>query len=157
MVRGKRPSRSVEATYQLNPECSRRAIPEGAAVGSQPNGEPGVGSAAEAGAETETGKRPSRPRRSLAKRTRRARGDKKPRDSDVGVAETAAAPEAPNSVGPSESGPDSAPRAPERIEAPDRSGQSDLPAAASSAGAPESSDGDDEDLPKRRGWWNRWV
>jgi hypothetical protein len=60
-----------------------------------------------------------------------------------------------NSEPPSDAGEDAAPRGPERIEAPDRSGQSDLPATAAAQGpGPEI---DDEDLPKRRGWWQRWV
>ena len=47
------------------------------------------------------------------------------------------------------------PCGPKRIEAPERPGPSDLPAAA--AAHQPGPDGDDDNLPKRRGWWQRWV
>jgi ribonuclease E len=127
-----------------------------AAVGSEPTGEET--------AESETGTGAGRSRRSPAKRPRRPRGDRKPRRSEAEApAETTGAPRASNSEPPAESGPESRPqdepRGAERIEAPEGSGREDLPAAAaSSGGAPEPGrEGDEDDLPKRRGWWNRWV
>ena len=127
-----------------------------AAVGSEPTGEET--------AESETGTGAGRSRRSPAKRPRRPRGDRKPRRSEAEApAETTGAPRASNSEPPAESRPESRPqdepRGAERIEAPEGSGREDLPAAAaSSGGAPEPGrEGDEDDLPKRRGWWNRWV
>ncbi len=123
------------------------------AVSGQPNGESSVGQVAE----TETKKRAPRSRRSPASRPRQARGGRKPRESDGAAAEAAGAePDSSNSDAPSEPGSDSGPGGPggpERIKGPGRPSQAELPAAASAPGP----DGDGEDLPKRRGWWNRWV
>jgi ribonuclease E len=137
---------------------------EDATVGSQPSagangepsGEPGGDPGGDPGAESEAGGPPKRTRSPPARRPRQARGVRKPREPEQNATEEAApAPEGRNSEPSPVSGAHTAPCGPERIEAPDRSGQGDLPAAAS---APETGpDGDDGDLPKRRGWWNRWV
>ncbi len=130
--------------------AAEEAGSEDAEVSGQPNGEPSVE------AETAASRPPKRARRSPAKRPRKARTDRTPRDAEQSAAEEAApAPDSSNSETPSDTGEDAGPRDRKRIEAPDRSGQGDLPATAA---APEPGpDSDDEDLPKRRGWWQRWV
>jgi ribonuclease E len=121
-----------------------------AEVSSQPNSEPNVE------AETEASGPSKRARRSPARRPRKARGDRKPRESEQSAAEAAVpALDGSNSAPPSDTGEDAGPRGRKRIEVPDPSGQGDLPAAA--AAQEPGPDSDDEDLPKRRGWWQRWV
>ena len=62
-----------------------------------------------------------------------------------------------------EIGTDDTSRRPAPIEAPDRLGQSDQPTdqpaerPAAAAAQEPGTDSDDDDLPKRRGWWQRWV
>jgi len=131
---------------------SEDAGSEDATVGSQPDVEP----SGNPGADSEASEPPKRTRRAPARRPRQARGVRKPRATEQNATEEAApAPEGRNSEPSPVSGAHAAPCGPERIEAPDRSGQGDLPAAAS---APEPGpEHDDDGLPKRRGWWNRWV